>query len=334
MPNVAIIGTQGAGKTVFITTLAHHLMRNETNSISLDAHQNARTQKYIETNWHQMQHREWPAHTVAGQSPDLRWNLMVNGQNAGQLRVIDASGHDIRLIYSDPLTIPDPLKPLAAYCQASDVAIFVVNLADYIERPGSIDHIENEVVLKSALDYVKKNGKKRCIVFAQGDVHKAYIATIKGDSETERWLSAVRQHIGTVYTQHLAEDTPISDTPLFPVACVAQTEKIVEEGGIRLVPKPGFASEGLEPFLDWLSESVTPPPSTLPQPTLPPRREPWPIWVAGIIGYVFFLGSCYKKVSHFIGRDTVELNSTGFWLGPLVFFIVWGILLAIQRANR
>ena len=332
MPNIAIIGTQGAGKTVFITTLANQLMKSVTNGIALDAHKDPTTQKYIQTNWHQMQHREWPSHTIAGQSPNLQWNLLVKGQNAGQLRVIDASGHDIRLIYSNPQTIPVPLKPLAEYCQASDVAIFVVNLADYIERPNSTHHIENEVVLKSAMDYVKDNGKKHCIVFAQADLYKDYIAAQEGDCERERWLSAARKHLGVVYTVHLSRGTP-----MFPVACVAQTEAVVEKGDIRRVPKPGFASEGLDSFLDWLSGSVTPhpaPPPLPPAPTKPRPREPWPVYVAAIVGYLFFLGSCRTTVTHIIGSDTHTFNPTCLWLGPLVFFIVWGILAAIQRARR
>lgn len=364
MPNVAIIGTEGAGKTVFITTLAHLLMQKAIRGISLRAFQNAATFKYIEKNWHRLQNREWPDHTAAGKSPDLKWSLRIDGKPSGNLRVLDASGHDIRTIFADDNivsseTFPEALKKIAEYCRTSDVAVLVVNLEDYEKRLVSTDHIDNEAVLMSVLDYLESHGKQHCIVLAQADLYEERVAAQSGASKHECWLSLLQEYLSTVYAAHVSRGTPV-----FPMACVGQTEMevITDTGAPRRVPRPGFTSVGLDPFLEWLAESVasaqrnavpssggkgtpyyteagspaSPPQPPPPEPPPEPPSDPWPAVVAACFAVIVFLGSCSKQVS--VPGDWpwsspvthTEFDGTSIPLAIFVFFVVWGILSAIR----
>ena len=253
MPNIAIIGTQGAGKTVLITTLAHHLSESDGEGLSLKP-QNTRTFKYVEKNWHILNNREWPSHTAAGNSFDLRWDLELSTSErhiGGEMRFVDASGHDLRLIFAEedeltPDALPDKLQQVAGYCRTADIVVFAVNLKDYIAKPGSCDHIDNQAILMSAMGFVQSGHAEYCIVFTKADQYRDHALQIGG------WDAVAKKHLKSIYQSHVVEE----EIMIFPVAAVSQVEMVIDHGKHRDVPVPGFKPQGLEPFVEWLTESI------------------------------------------------------------------------------
>lgn len=265
MPNIAIIGTNGAGKTVFITILARHLNERPVDDFVLDPE--PKTFKYIEKNWRALNHWEWPGHTTAGNPVDLRWKFtlsMSHGPVSGEMQVIDAPGHDIRSIFADDNVtaldaMPAAQKSLAEYCRDADVAVFVADLNDYIPKPDG-EEVEDETILKSAMDFLRKHSKKYCLILTKEDLFRDFIAQ-EGGLE-----SVAAKYLKSVYRSHLK-----SGIPCFPISCVNKTETLVDGESIRTVPTPGFGSDGLEPFVEWLVASVgsmLPPPPPPPPPSL------------------------------------------------------------------
>jgi GTPase SAR1 family protein len=320
MPNIAIIGTNGAGKTVFITVLARHLNERPTDDFVLDPE--PRTFKYIETNWRTLNHWEWPGHTMAGNPVDLRWKFTGHGAGSGEMRVIDAPGHDIRSIFADDNVtaldaMPAAQQSLAEYCRAADIAVFVADLSDYIPKPDG-RHIEDETILKSAMDFLRKHSRKYCLILTKEDLYRPFIVQ-EGGLE-----SVAAKYLKSVYRSHLK-----SGVPCFPIACVNKTEPKVDGESIRTVPTPGFGSDGLEPFVEWLVASVG---SVLPPPPPPPQPEPWPMCVAGLVAVLVFISNCTKTVvtGFIIKTRTNEFDPDSLLMAIFSFFVVWAVLAGIR----
>jgi hypothetical protein len=345
MSNIAIIGTEAAGKTVFVTVLTRRLNQRPEKGLLLDPE--PKTFKHIETIWHKLNHREWPKRTDQGQSVDLRWRVILSlpgGLRTGEMRVIDASGHDIRPIFADDNVLaldamPPAQRLLVEYCRSADIVVFVADLNHYIEKPDSDKHINEETILKSAMDFLRKHSRKYCLVLTKWDQYRDYIAQEGG------WEAVSRRHLSSIYRSHLA-----SGIPCFHLACVNKTETIIDRDATgndertRTVPAPGFDSEGLDLFLDWLTESVTPPPSP-PAPPAPPPAPPtawelWPLYIAGFLGVGTFLATCSKVVTvrspwPFVPDKThTEFDGTSIGIALIVFSAVWGVLELVRAIHK
>src|SRR5436190_300979 len=99
-PSVAIIGTEGSGKTVLTTTLARRLSTIDARGVFLNP-QGVATLRYVERVWQILQDGDWPPSTPTGDLFELRWKLELIGELESPVRLIDAAGQDLRLLFGE-----------------------------------------------------------------------------------------------------------------------------------------------------------------------------------------------------------------------------------------
>lgn len=253
VPSIAIIGTEGSGKTVLTTTLAKRLSTIDSRGVFLNP-QGVATLKYVERIWQILQDGEWPPSTPPGKHFELRWKLEVVGELESEVRLIDAAGQDLRLLFGDDrisklATLPDALRTVAEYCRAADIVLFLVNLKDFVGEGDSRQRTDNEAAIKGAMDYLSEDGNPRTfsVVFTQVDLYKDVAERSGG------WSNIAKTAIPYVHGAYLRG----GDVPIFPVSAVNATRVTVDESGVPLrVPVPGFGSDGLDDVIEWLTRSV------------------------------------------------------------------------------
>jgi hypothetical protein len=257
-PSIAIIGTEGSGKTVLTAVLARHLKGTGSPGAFLNP-QNVSTMRYVERVWQTLQGGDWPPSTPPGELFELRWKLELDGGLESPVRLIDAAGQDLRLLFGEEKVhqiqdLPEVLRKLAEYCRSADIVLFVINLKDFEGQADPDRRIYNEASIKSAMDYLNSDGRKRrfCVVFTQADLYREIVQQRGG------WLELAGEMIPYISGAYLrSERTPSRRAPVFPVSAVNRTRIAVDGQGIpRRVPDPPFGSDGLDAIVEWMKAQV------------------------------------------------------------------------------
>ena len=139
MSKVVVLGTEGAGKTVFVTCFAKFLQHHDL-GVVLDP-QDTDTQRYVEREWKRLQNGDWPPATPPGQFCVLNWRLIFSGKPPLDFSLIDPPGHDIRRLFAESgqLTdLPPDLEPLASQVSMAEFVIVLANLADFLGDRKSV----------------------------------------------------------------------------------------------------------------------------------------------------------------------------------------------------
>jgi hypothetical protein len=281
-PSIAIIGTEGSGKTVLTTVLAKHLSRIDSRGIFLNP-QGVATLRYVERVWQTLQDGDWPPSTNPGELFELRWKLEMVGELESPVRLIDAAGQDLRVLFGEEKVndrnLPESLRNLADYCRSADIILFLINLKDFEGQADPRRRTDNEAAIKSAMDYLSSDGRRRfCIVFTQADLYEGIVQQRGG------WLAVAREvipYISGAYLQSV-RNPKYRRVLLFPVSAVNKTRIAVDEHGVpRRVPDPPFGSAGLDAVVEWMTTQVREihqlrkPPSLPPTPPPPLEVPPW-----------------------------------------------------------
>jgi NAD(P)H-dependent FMN reductase len=223
------------------------------------------------------------------------------GELECDVRLIDAAGQDLRLLFGDEQilsveSLPGRLQALAEYCRAADIILFLINLKDFLGQGDPEQRTANEAAIKSAMDYLGGDGRARrvCLVLAQTDLYRD-LARVRGG-----WLELVAEAVPYVFGAHLR----VRQVAVHPVSAVADTQVVVDrDGNPRRVPTAGFRSEGLDELVAWLTtqlrdvkqeldqeakatapaQQTSVPPAV--EPPLPPLRKPAANW-GNVIGTV------------------------------------------------
>jgi hypothetical protein len=270
--SIAIIGTEGSGKTVLTTTLAKRLSTIDSRGVFLNP-QDVTTLKYVQSVWDTLQDGDWPPSTTPGKLFELRWKLELVGQNTkAEVRLLDPAGQDLRLLfaedrYADPTILPEALQKLAKYCRSADIVLFLINLGDFIGEGDPKKRNDNQAAIKGAMDHLSADGRPRrfCVVLTQVDRYKDYAAAHGG------WLSVAQDAIPIVFSAYVAG----GDTVLFPVSAVNMTAVEADDGSGRSQerPAPGFGSDGFDDLVDWMTTQVQ-----------EVRRKALPFWLVWLGG--------------------------------------------------
>ena len=93
---IAIVGTRGAGKSVFITVLAKHLSQPR-NGVQLVA-DSLETAEYIELNYAALQRSEWIPSTNTEQA--LGWSFRSPGNDPQELTLLDFQGEVFQELFA------------------------------------------------------------------------------------------------------------------------------------------------------------------------------------------------------------------------------------------
>ena len=252
-PSIAIVGTEGCGKTVLITVLAKYLERPDLQGTCLEP-RGIETVRAVERVWELLTHSEWPPSTPPGQLPRMHWLLHVGSDGPEcRLQIADAAGQDLRRLFAEEMiereAVLDHLREVGEYIRNADIVLFLINLRDFVGESDNDRRIENQWAIKYAMDWLKKQPGSRnwCLVLTQVDQYGRYL------EECKSWSDVIKRHLPQIYDFHVRGGR----TRIIPVAAVRDT--IVDTQGNstpRRVPAPGFKWKGLEELVEWLRQSI------------------------------------------------------------------------------
>ena len=298
MSKVVVLGTEGAGKTVFVTCLAKFLHQRERElGIVLDP-KDTDTMRYIERAWKRLQEADWPPATPPGQFCVLNWQLTFSGKPLLDFSLIDPPGHDIRRLFSengDLANLPPDLQPLAEQVATADFVILLANLADFLGDPDDDRRLVSEMAIKFVLEHIAaRDADPRvnvALVFTQADL---FSDELMGASAPR---SVVRKHLPLVH-QSPAFQTLVANN-IFAVSAVDKTRLIISSNDdARRVPDASFTSEGFELILNWLRHCLDARERFWKDAeTREKNREFWwtVFWAMVVFVGLFFLHGCFGK---------------------------------------
>ena len=264
MAEIAIIGTSGAGKTVFISTLAERYSKFTPGRPYME-YMNAETKLYTAQVWGDLvDNQRWPSSTPAGGIPVLEWVLRTPSGGAHGIHVLDAPGQDIQAIYmprkdvdGDYLPLSENQEILKASIDRADVLILLVNLCEVANAKTAQERANLEIPVVMAAKNVLFRKARVAILFSQYDQLRSLFSE-KG-SIAESPMDVVCEYFPDLAaTIHFAG----SKAYIGFVAAVAETElfleKTIDGEDVSLFrPKKEFASEGLDEVVQWMSESCS-----------------------------------------------------------------------------
>ena len=260
---MALVGTEGSGKTVLTCVLAKRFSCPDHNGVFLEPG-NPSTLKYVERVWATLTSREWPPSTSPGELFKLKWILHLPNGLKSELHLIDVAGQDIRKLFDDDepardqlLSPLDELHRLRRYCRRADIVLFLVNLRDFVGEGDPDRRAANEAAMKFAMDRVLADGSSRraILVLTQTDQYADHLKQQGG------WQNLTRQAMPYIYSAHLQSGR----VPVLGVAAVMDTVvRDGPDGTPHRVPAPDFRSEGLDQLLNEVKqtyEALIKPPS-------------------------------------------------------------------------
>lgn len=243
MRKITFIGGEGCGKTVLLAMLSHRHRERRPDRVSF--YPLGRTFTQVGAVISTLESGEWPASTVQGASEEWRWRLEFPGGGQAELLARDCAGQDLRRFFNG-LPAPRELESLRAELEASDIVLFLVNLGDFIGQPEA-RRLENELLLKEALDRLATERRRCALVFTQVDRY-GYLFDKHGS-----WPQVVQAVAPTLHAGHIAPGR----IAVLGVAAVANTEPryVPKENSTVVLPVRGFASRGLDELMGWLMKS-------------------------------------------------------------------------------
>lgn len=256
MKKIAVVGVEGSGKTVLMTTLGEKYENPDEFGLFLSP-ENAEAFGYVKLQMDRMRRGNWPGSTIAGKSSVLEWGLFrkVDGNNTRlcNLSFLDFAGEIYRLAFGsrsdhdaasyDDVEIGAGIDELRDHIKKADTLAVLINLKDIIS--GNVSNVRTRETMwlsKSILDYATRelHTPNIALVFTQADAYRSTIAECGGvRGAYEKYLP----HVANVYP----------DIKLIAVSAVNMT--MPDEDGIPC-PVNGFQSEGLEDFIEWIVSTV------------------------------------------------------------------------------
>src|SRR4051812_31660713 len=191
MKHIAIIGTEGSGKTVLLTVLAKRFGQHEPNRPFMNP--SGKTLRFVEKNWKLLNDGRWPDTNTQGRAfQDLQWRCQTSKGQELDLRAVDCAGQDLRKLFDD--NPPTELAPLSEYVNSAQVVLFLINLGDFIGHADEDQAIENHVVIKEAMDQLRVEGKCCALVFTQSDLYAGLLPS-HGD-----WSDVAKSIVPSVHS--------------------------------------------------------------------------------------------------------------------------------------
>lgn len=256
--SIALVGTEGAGKTVLVTCLAKQFQYRNDDGVFLEPLTGA-TARYVEGIWETLSQQEWPPSTPPGQQTDLRWRLHLGERESYELRLIDVAGQDLRLLFADerdedagssvPRNSSVRLSELASYVRSAQVILFLLNLGDFIGEADAQKRISNQWSIKFALDDMYRHPMpRRCIlVLTQMDRYEALVHK-PGD-----WGTVLKKCVPHLYSAYLQG----KKLQFVRVAAVSETVVVADiSGPPRRVPAARFHCRGFAVLVTWIRNAV------------------------------------------------------------------------------
>lgn len=246
---LAIVGTRGAGKTVFVTVLAKFLSLPR-NGVQLIPNSHA-VSAYVNLNYARLQRGEWIPST--NEEQELSWRFVAPNIEEQEITLIDIQGEVFQGLFARREYLSDQVndrdKKLVNYLLGSSSVLILINLEDFIDKSYDEDNVRRkglrEFAIVEFLNALKKTKDKNvAIAFTAYSQYRSYIKR-----EYTNVNNFLQVELPVLYYGHINNNDPIPGFLTSAVADVVETDR-------GLVPKPGFSHRGLDRVINWIIDPV------------------------------------------------------------------------------
>ena len=176
---IAIVGTQGTGKTVFLAVLANAL--SSARHFPRITGENMTTRRYTAEVMDILESGQWPALTRQDVKRELKWLWYDRDGDPHSLGTFDCAGEDFRAIFEaeHETELNDYQRALKAEFRACDLVLLLLNLQDALDiyqKPGKgLARIDIEYAPSAAVRQLRKDGITLYAIFTQADRYEERI---------------------------------------------------------------------------------------------------------------------------------------------------------------
>jgi len=245
MTQIAIVGTEGSGKTTLASVWAKYMQTRTSGNVFL-APTGWNTREYVNSVYTMLQGGGWWRSTEAGRQFELEWTLTVDKRKV-LVKLIDSAGQDLRsLITGDAYknTRNSSLRKLLDYIQKSDILVLVVNLRDFLDEPDGNRRWRNSAILQEVIGFSRH--RHIAVVFTAWDCYHPVV-----EDEFGTFQNYLERALPELYISIRSGRSNGNIIDIFPVAAV-DTEIETLDGTPFRVPRKNFTSYGIDTLSDWI----------------------------------------------------------------------------------
>lgn len=243
---IFVIGPEGAGKTVFLAMLSHH-MAKVSSEVVFEPVDYESTQ-YVASALDLLECQKWPKSNPQGEVRVLRWRFGRKGKSPHQINLFDYSGQDMRsvLLEEEPEKLQGRAKELRKEIDDSDMLIYLLDMDGFIGSGVLMEANENAWLLHPFLTRPQWCEKRRMLVCTKADVYAGMISEAGGDLK-----KMIVQHWPKVYNaaEFLHQQEKIG---CFALTSVMVTTGLDDEGKPVRKPRIPLESEGFESLVEGI----------------------------------------------------------------------------------
>ena len=278
--NIAIVGTRGAGKTVFTTVLANYLSTPKNGVLLIPKTYDI--EEYVALNYAKLQRGEWLDST--NMERKLSWKLRIRGKEDQEMTLLDCPGEDIQRLFarrdfeSEQSSGSKKDKDLVEFLLGASKVLLLINLQDFIDESFEEEDVRRrklrEHSLKEFLSAIRQKqsqqlqsevpelssddfqllgdcgaGETRFVHDGPRHIAVVFTAFNRYREEIEKKYGSVPKFLSkrlpALYYEHFAGQ---GGTGIL-VSAVAETDQ-------NGCPLRGFRSDGLDTVIEWLIDPV------------------------------------------------------------------------------
>lgn len=250
---IAVVGVEGAGKTVLLTTWATR-QNNPTNGEMLFVPKNSHVLKYINRNWGKLQSGKWPDSTPQSEWQLLEWILQTPAGYKTTLNTVDMAGHDVRRVFFSSLDdldeddLDEASQNVRETIIAAEIILIVINIKNTAAL-GFEKRTDDEAVLLNIFQHAAKNNKTIAFVFTQWSDCEAWVNSRGG---VQKMLHNLMPNLYSTIILY-----GVDNCNFLEVSAVVETEtKMGDNGDFYQVPSYGFSSQGIDKLNNLISNII------------------------------------------------------------------------------
>lgn len=259
-PQIALVGTTRAGKSVFTAALAKYLERKRDGVwLSPKGGRPKSTFAQIDEWWTSLQSGNWLPATPPGTLIELQWNLRVHDKKI-PLRMFDYAGENLTDLFSGKKdeaagAAKEFFEKVRAAFESASILLVLINLESFVENDVATAGEYKGTLISAMSAFLEQlHGAGRscrvCFVFTAYDQYESVILQKWGGVK-----NFLEQEVPPLYYEFVDEQ---SNVAVLPVAAVGETEARVDPHNGKTIryPKPGFRTKGFGPLVKWLVEAI------------------------------------------------------------------------------
>jgi hypothetical protein len=251
-PQIALVGTQGSGKTVLTSVLAKRLASETEDGFFLYPLDNTDSQinEWLDI----LESGQWLASTPPGTLIKLHWNIHIK-KDVISMWMFDSAGQDLTKLFSkggykDDYLNETDRKFVDKHLGNATIFLILLNPRDFVEQSDKKKQRENAGTIQNALAFLQEKEIKPRIAFilTAWDEYEEKINLKYGGMN-----EFIKQELPALHSAFIKQDA----VSVFPIAAVADTVLgTLANGKQGRVPAPNFTSKGLKPLFTWIAKAL------------------------------------------------------------------------------